>query len=193
MEKSTFPSESQGSHETTGQPTIIVDSIRLLISPRAGNRKPIEINGWNESKAFLLLPSRKFDLVCRLKEGEASYSGDFFVRTTIDFLVAPPSMQYAQMTSDQLGQEVSWAQVTEMRDMKAVSVYWLRPGESRFISIKGFDLTDVMAAFPPDDAAPLWPWLMRINIFVQDRSGKEVASANRTFSLRPYTSRIENR
>ena len=101
-------------------------------------------------------------------------------------------MQYERIPSDQLGQEISWGQVTEMHDLKTVSVYSLRPGESRSISIRGFDLTDVMAAFPADDVAPLWPWLMRINVFVQDRSGKEVASAHRTFSMRPYESRIEN-
>ncbi len=193
MEKSNSRSESQGSYEITGQHSTIVDSVRLMVSRRTGNGEPVEITGWNESKAFLLLPSRKFDLVCQLNNREASYSGDFLVRTTIDFLVAPPSVQYARMTSDQLGRAVSWGQVTEMRDVKTVSVYSLHPGESRAISIRGFDLTDVMAAFPPDDGAPLWPWLMRINLFVQDRSGKEVASAQRIFSLRPYKSRIESR
>jgi hypothetical protein len=77
MEKTNSRSESQGSHGTTGQLSITVDSVRLVVSPQTGNRKPVEITGWNESKAFLLFPSRKFDLVCRLYEGEASYSGDF--------------------------------------------------------------------------------------------------------------------
>jgi hypothetical protein len=97
------------------------------------------------------------------------------------------------MTSDQLGHEISWGQITELHDLKTASVYSLRPGESRSISIRGFDLTDVMAAFPADEVASLWPWFMRINVIVQDRSGKEVASASRAFSLRPKESRIEKR
>jgi hypothetical protein len=193
MEKANSPTENQRSSGRIEQPGINIDAVRLLVSPHASNRKPVEIAGWHESKEFLLLPSRKFDLVCRLSEDDASHRDDFLVKTTIDFLVAPPSAQFERLTPDQLGQEVSWGQVTEMHDLKSVSVYSLSPGQSRTVSIRGFDLAGVMAAFPANDHAPLWPWLMRINVYVQDRSGNEVGSTHRMFSLRPYESRIQNR
>jgi hypothetical protein len=193
FDKSNPSAENHLSHRTTGQLGITVDSVRVLVSPQTGNRKPVEITGWHESEAFRLLPSREFDLVCRLRVGEASYRTDSLVRTTIDFLVAPASMRYERMSSERLGQEKSWSEITEMHDLKTVSVRSLRPEESRLISIRGFDLANVMAAFPADDVAPLWPWFMRINVFLQDRSGKEVASAHRTFSIRPHESRIKNR
>ena len=193
MEKANSPTENQRSSSRIEQPSVKIDAVRVLVRPQASNRKPVEIAGWHESKKFLLLPSRRFDLVCRLSEDEASHRDDFLVRTTIDFLVAPPSAQFERMTPDQLDREVSWGQVTEMHDLKSVSVYSLGPGQSRAVSIRGFDLAGVMAAFPANDDAPLWPWLMRIKVYVQDRSGNEVGSVHRTFSLRPYESRIQNR
>jgi hypothetical protein len=102
-------------------------------------------------------------------------------------------LQFDRLTPDQLDQELTWGQVTEMHDLTSVSVYSLGPRQSRTVSIRGFDLAGVMAAFPANDHAPLWPWLMRINVYVQDRSGNEAGSAHRMFSLRPYESRIQNR
>jgi len=192
IEKLTPRTDERRPGSDTKQKTVSVDSVRLLARPRSISQKPTEITGWRETESFLLLPSRKFDIVCRVTEDKASYSQDFLVWTTIDFLVTRPSKRFERMTPEQLDQEYSWGQVVEMDDLKSAPVYFLGPGESRSIVIKGYDLSAVMASFPPNDPAPLWPWLMRINIHVQDRSGNEVGFGSKVLSLRPYASRIKS-
>jgi len=54
---------------------------------------------------------------------------DYFLWTTVDFLVAPVTRAYEQMDNSALASSVSWGQMTGMRDLKATPIYWLRPEE----------------------------------------------------------------
>ena len=110
--------------------------------------------------------------------GEPGLSpGDFFLWTTVDFLIAPVTQENEKMDSDELGSNVAWGQVTEMQDLKAVPVYFLRAGETRRVVVKDLDLGNVLAAFPVGDAGNLWPWLICINIHIQDRNGRQITCA----------------
>ena len=107
-------------------------------------------------------------------------AGDYFLWTTVDFLVAPVTRAYEQMDNSALGSSVGWGQMTEMRDLKATRIYFFRPKETRRVVVKGLDLSPVLAAFPVGDDGELWPWLVRVTVHVQDRSGKQIAVAERT-------------
>jgi hypothetical protein len=80
-----------------------------------------------------------------------------------------------------------------MRDLRATPIYFLRSGESRKVSVANFDLTQVLADFPVGDAGELWPWLVRITVHVQDRSGKQLTSAERILRLIPNSARRKSR
>lgn len=135
------------------------------------------------------MPSDKFDVECEIMGGEDAYAGDYFVWTTIDFLVAPVTRAYEQMDNGTLSSSVGWGQVTEMHDLKATPIYLLRPGESRKVAVKGLDLSSVLAVFPVGENGELWPWLVRVTVHVQDRSGKQLTSAERTLRLAPSSAR----
>lgn len=126
---------------------------------------------------------------CELIGGEDDHFGDYFVWTTVDFLIAPVTRAYEQMDNNALSSSVGWGQVAEMQDLKATPINLLRPGESRKVSVKALDLSPVLSAFPVGDAGELWPWLIRVVVHVQDRSGKQLASAERTLRLVPNSAR----
>ena len=152
-------------------------------------RKYVEVESFRESQEFHLIPSNKFDVTCDVVGGLDVLTGDYFLWTTVDFLVAPVTRAYEQMDNNELGSSVGWGQVTEMRDLKAVPIYFLRPDEARQVVVKDLDLSTVLAAFPVGDAGEFWPWLVRVTVHVQDRSGKQVAVAERTLRLSPTSAR----
>ena len=161
-------------------------AVRLL----AANH--VEITEWKEAGSHSLSPSTQFDVDCQIVATNVTYDDDFLVWTSIDFLVAPASEEFARKDSEQLGNEVSWEQITEMRDLKVVLVIHLTRGESRHVLLKEFDLSEVLESFPTEDSDNLWPWLMRLNINAQDRSGKVVGSTYKIFALKPNPSRISS-
>lgn len=184
--------EGQPPRATDKRPRVKVDLIRLLAEPGKKGHEPDDITGWSESERFLLSPAPRFHVNFRVSKDETYIGEDLLIWTSIDFLVAPPRAQFEQMTPDELNLAVSWGQVTQMHDLRSRTLF-LEPGQSRFVRIGSFDLTEVMAAFQPDDPAPLWPWLVRMNIYVQDRDGKEIGSAYKILPLRPCKSRIKDR
>jgi hypothetical protein len=153
------------------------------------NRKYVEVQDFRETRELHLTPSEKFDVTCDVIGGLDVLTGDYFVWTTVDFLVAPVTRAYEEMDNGTLSSSVAWGQVTEMRDFKAVPIYLLRPGESRKVAVKGLDLSPVLAAFPVDEDGELWPWLVRVTVHVQDRLGKQLTSAERTLRLAPSSAR----
>jgi hypothetical protein len=152
-------------------------------------RKPGELYEFLETKPQRVIPSDTFDVECEIVGGADVLAADYFVWTTVDFLVAPVTRAYEQMDNGTLSSSVGWGQVTEMRDLKATPMYRLRPGESRRVAIKDLDLNPVLAAFPVGEDGELWPWLIRVTVHVQDRSGKQLASAERTLRLAPSSAR----
>jgi hypothetical protein len=88
---------------------------------------------------------------------------------------------------------MGWGQVTEMQDLNATAIYFLKPDETRQVIVKGLNLSTVLAAFPVGNAGELWPWLIRVTVHVQDRSGKQIAVAQRTLRLSPCAARKASR
>jgi hypothetical protein len=152
------------------------------------NTKREEIQAFRETQALHLAPSEKFDVECKVVGGD-DLTGDYFLWTTVDFLLAPVTRAYEQMGDNELGSSVGWGQVMEMRDLKATPIYFLRSNETRLVTVKGLDLHEVLAAFPVGDAGELWPWLMRVKVHVQDRHGKQMVVAERALRLSPSAGR----
>lgn len=179
--------------EVPARPLLKIEALQLFYDDASKHPRRVEISGWQETERNVLAPSTKFDVICKLVGARSLLSQDFIVTTTMDFLVAPERKEFADLSPAKLGEQVSWGQVAEMKDIRSEAVYALRPGERRSVVIRGFDLSEVLAAFPPHKDGSLWPWLVRINIHVQDREGNQVGSQQRTFSLKPTASRIEGR
>jgi hypothetical protein len=153
------------------------------------NGKYVEVQSFRESQNLHLMPSDKFSVSCEVIGGRDVLTDDYFLWTTVDFLVSPVTHAYEQMNNDELASSVGWGQVMEMRDLKAIPIYAVRPDESRPVVVKDLDLGTVLAAFPVGNAGELWPWLVRVTVHVQDRSGKQLAAAERILRLSPSPAR----
>ena len=186
-----FVPEPMVEQEHVEPASIDVKNVQLLTGQsNVIKEKPAAFKEFRESTNGRVNPATKFDVVCEIS-GELDLSTeDFFLWTTVDFLVAPVTEAYEKMDIDQTGSSVSWAQVTEMHDLKAVPIYLLRAGETRRIVIKDFDLKKALASFPVGNAGNLWPWLLRINIHIQDRAGKQIVSAVHIARLWPDSIRL---
>jgi hypothetical protein len=171
--------------------SIDIKSVQLSATQSVvGKEKPIVFKEFRESRNGRVRPATKFDVLCEIR-GELDLSSeDFFLWTTVDFLVAPVTEAYEKMNIDQTGSIVSWGQVTEMRDLRGVPIYSLRAGDTRRVVIKNFDLEKTLESFPVGNAGNLWPWLLRINIHIQDRTGKQIVSATRIVRLWPDSIRL---
>jgi len=155
------------------------------------NRKYMEVQEFRETQELHLIPSSMFDVKCELVGG--SDVGDYFLWTTVDFLVAPVTRAYEQMDNSTIASSVSWGQMTEMRDLKATTIYWLRPKETRQVVVKDLDLRPILITFPVGEDGELWPWLVRVTVHVMDRSGKQIADAERIVRLVPTSARKVSR
>jgi len=170
--------------------TVEIKNMRLVAWQVADKqRELLEVHEFLETKPQHLMPSNKFAVECEIVGGEDDHFGDYFVWTTVDFLVAPVTRAYEQMDNSTLSSSVGWGQMAEMRDLRASPINLLRPGEAQKVAVKGLDLSPVLAAFPVGEDGELWPWLIRISVHVQDRSGKQLTSAERTLRLAPNSAR----
>jgi hypothetical protein len=170
--------------------TLKIKNVRLVAWQVAGQkRKPVEVERFLEIAPRQLIPSNKFDVECEIVGGEDDHFGDYFVWTTVDFLVAPVTRAYEQMGNGTLSSSVGWGQMAEMRDLKATPINLLRPGESRKVAVNRLDLSQVLSSFPVGEDGELWPWLIRVVVHVQDRSGKQLTSSERTLRLVPNSAR----
>jgi len=177
-------------HQSAGaeEKTLEIKNVRLVAWQIVDKkRNPVEVHGFGETKPQHLVPSNLFDVETEIIGAEDDHFGDYFVWTTVDFLVAPVTCANEQMDNRTLSSSVGWGQVGEMGDLKAKSIHLLRPGESRKVAITGLDLSSVLAAFPVD--GELWPLLIRVTVHVQDHSGKQLASAERILRLAPNSAR----
>jgi hypothetical protein len=155
-------------------------------------KKYSEVQEFAETQEPRIIPSARFDVVCEVVGGRDLSAGDFFLWTTVDFLVAPVLYEYERMDNKQLGSSVSWGQVTEMQDLKFLPIYFLRPGETRRLVVKDMDLGKVLESFPVGDAGNLWPWLVRVTVHIQDRSGRQISVADTTLRLSPSSTRRDS-
>lgn len=162
-----------------------IESLKLLAWQDGHKKKYAEAIGFREQRQMHLAPSDKFDVACQVVGGQDVLTNDYVLWTTVDFLVAPVAPQFGRMDNDKLSSSVGWGQIAEMRDLKAIPIYDLRPDEERQVLVKELDLSAVLASFPVGNAGNLWPWLLRITVHVQDRSGKQRAVAQKTLQLSP--------
>lgn len=185
------PAEQIIEQEHVDTTSITIRSVQLFSRQSALNREePTAFKEFRESRNRRVDPATKFDVVCEIG-GELDLSTeDFFLWTSIDFLVAPVTEALEKMDIDQIGSSVSWGQLTEMRDLKAVPIYSLRAGETRRVVIKDFNLGKSLASFPVGNPGNLWPWLLRVNIHIQDRGGKQIVSAVHIVRLLPDSIRL---
>jgi hypothetical protein len=70
------------------------------------NKKYVEVQEFRETQGQHLIPSGKFDVKCEVVGG--SDVGDYFLWTTIDFLVAPVTRACEPMDNGALGSSVGW-------------------------------------------------------------------------------------
>jgi len=166
-----------------------IESLKLLAWQDGHKKKYAEVQAFREQRQMHLAPSDKFDVACQVVGGQDVLTNDYFLWTTVDFLVAPVTPEFGQMDNDKLSSSVGWGQLADMRDLKAIPIYDLRPDEARQVIVKELDLSAVLASFPVGNAGNLWPWLLRITVHVQDRSGKQRAVAGRTLRLSPSFAR----
>jgi len=168
--------------------SVEIKNVRLVAWQVAEKRKPMEVDEFVEIAPQQLMPSNKFDVECEVVGGDDDHFGEYLVWTTSDFLVAPVTRAYEQMNNSALSSSVGWGQVAEMRDLKATPINLLRTGETRKVTVRALDLGPVLSAFPVGEGE-LWPWMIRVVVHVQDRSGKQLASAERTLRLVPNAAR----
>ena len=165
---------------------IEIEDIRLFSSQVIGDRrKYVEFQEFQETKGLHLLPSDRFRLICELKGEPDLSSGDFLVWTAVEFFVAPVTPYYKTMKADQIDLKASWNMSAEIQDLKPLSIYSFGPGETRRVVIDGFDFAKLLRSFPTEDPDNLWPWFLRIRIYVQDRIGRQVGSAERLVRISP--------
>jgi hypothetical protein len=175
--------------DTCSTKKIEIESIKLFTRLVGDKREYAEFQEFSETKDLRFLPSAQFEVDCQLRGQPDLAVGDFLLWTAVDFFVGPVTQNYENMKADQIAPNASWAMSAEIQDLKPLPVYLFGPGETRGIGIKGFDLTKVLASFPVGDKDNLWPWFIRIRIHVQDRTGRQVGSAERIVRLSPDSSR----
>lgn len=130
------PAELMIEQEHVNTTSIAIRSVQLLGRQSARNGKePTAFKEFRESKNGRVDPATKSDVVCEIG-GELDLSTeDFFLWTTVDFLVAPVTEVLEKMTIDQMGSSVGWGQLTEIHDLKAVPIYLLHAGETRRVAL----------------------------------------------------------
>src|SRR5580692_4330674 len=157
-----------------------IKNIKLLARPYGGKTKGyLEVHTFRETRVLHLSPSDKFDVKCDVVGGSDVLAGDYFLWTSVDFLVAPVTRAYEEMDDNQLATTVGWGQMSEMRDLNGTSIYSLRPNETKQAFVKDLNFSRVLSAFPLGNAGNLWPWLIRVTVHIQDRSGNQIAAAER--------------
>jgi hypothetical protein len=176
--------------DTCSTKKIEIESIKLFSRRLVGDKREYaEFQAFRETKDLHILPSAQFEVVCQLRGQPDLAAGDFLLWTAVDFLVGPVTRFYEDMKADQIAPNAGWAMSPEIQDLKPLPVYLFHPGETRRIEINGFDLAKVLASFPISDKDNLWPWFIRIRIHVQDRTGRQIGSAERILRLSPDHSR----
>jgi hypothetical protein len=171
-------------------PIIDIDGVDLLSRHGIGDdKKQIVFKELRETSHGRIVPSSKFDVICKVRGDLSLSTENFLLWTSVDFLIAPLTETYEKMDNEQIGLSVSWGQLTEMDDFKSAPIYSLDAGETRRVVVKDFDLTKTLASFSADHSDNLWPWLVRVNVHIQDRAGKQVASANKIVRLWPDSGR----
>jgi hypothetical protein len=188
-EKPVAASGAQVSDSAIQVTEVTVDAAEIV----AGKSAYAEVHEFRENQNQDLRPAAKFMVNCAVKAKTTSNSEELIVWTTIDFIVAPATPANERLSINELAAEVSWGQITEMQDVESTVLDGFDSSEPTHIVFSESNRGPVLAAFPLGNAGNLWPWLMRVNIHVQDRNGKPVAQAERIVRLWPSATRLKNK
>jgi hypothetical protein len=184
------PPESTTESSPVQTQNVNIASIELFSRLKTGNKKKHgAFKEFRETQDRRILPATKFDITCEVTGELGLTTSDFLLWTSIDFLVAPVMQVDDKMDINEIASIAGWGQLAEMHDFRGVPIYALSAGETRRVAIRNLDLGRVLTSFPVGNAGNLWPWLLRIGIHIQNRAGKQIATAERTVPVWPNTIR----
>jgi hypothetical protein len=147
-----------------------------------------QIAEFKETNRHSFVPSPHFRASCAISS-DAQFEGEVLIWTSVDFIVAPATAEFAAKNDAQKASEVSWGQITEMSGLRAATLS-LKRNDTRNVVLREFDLRPVLGAFLSNEPDNLWPWLMALHVHVQDRDGHELASTQKLIALRPLRERF---
>lgn len=150
----------------------------------------IKLERWKESSDLKVPHPEVFDVVFQIenKGDRVIQGGDFIVLTTIDFIFAPTYLYDGDINKILNG--VSWTQEGGMDDVKMVNVPYLKSNESTQIKIKDFDLSKIIKD-THEEGNLLWPWALRVNIYVLNRGMTRVAQGQAILHIFPSDDRLK--
>jgi len=147
-----------------------------------------EVTRWNEPTSA---PRPATFRVVATVANSASYSDDFFILTTTEYVVTP---LYAGSVADleklKTGNEVSWAQLTRDDDMRAFVLHGVRRETKRSVTLRVVDIRKLLkSSFSEPDA--LWPWLVRVTAILVNRQGQTLSTQSGILELVPSAQRTK--
>lgn len=149
----------------------------------------IKLERWKDTSDPKVPHPEVFDIHCTIenKGNSVIQHGDFIVLTTIDSVVAPTYLHGGDV--NKIINEVGWARVAAMDDVKVEIVPYLEAKGSTKVKIEGFHLGNLLKQFS-GDGDTLWPWALRVNVRVLTRDVSHVALSHATLPLIPSDRRL---
>lgn len=147
-----------------------------------------EVTRWNE--AAPTLRSASFQVVATVANS-ATYSDDFFLLTTTEYMIAPLyTYSVADLEKLKTGNEVSWSQLTRDDDMRAIVLRGVRRETKRPVALRIIDVRKlVKTSFSEPDA--MWPWLVRVTAILVNRRGQILSTQSGILELVPSAQRTK--
>ena len=138
------------------------------------NNSYIKLERWKDTSDPNVPHPQIFDIVCPIEnKGDVAIpEGDLINLTIMDFVVAPTYLHNGDV--NKIVNEVGWARVGSMDDIKMELVPYLKPKDRAQVKLKGFDLSRVVKEFQ-GKGDTLWPWALRVNVRVLSRDMTPVA------------------
>lgn len=149
----------------------------------------IKLERWKDTNDPKVPHPEVFDIHCSIEnKGNAVIQhGDFIVLTTIDSVVAPTYLHGGDV--NKIIDEVGWAPVAAMEDVKVEIVPYLEAKSTTKVKIEGFQLGSLLKQFS-GEGDTLWPWALRVNVHVLTRDMTQVAVSEATLPMIPSDRRL---
>lgn len=112
---------------------------------------------------------------------------DFIALTTLESIIAPTYLY--QGDAEKVLQNGNWSRLVSGDDVKMKPVPYVQSGDIVELRIGGFNLNDLLATFNGQDDT-LWPWGLRVNVYVIDRTMTKVAHGQANLTLIPADNRL---
>lgn len=182
---------AQGGQEQNRTPT--PNSAQLTVGPieffASWKGSYIKLEQWKDTSDPKVPHPKTFDILYLIENTGSSViqQGDFIVLTTIDSVVAPTYLHGGDV--NKIINEVGWARVAAMDDVKMEMVPYLEAKGSAKAKIEGFELGGLLKQFSGEDDT-LWPWALRVNVRVLTRDMTQVAVSQATLPMIPSDRRL---